>query len=569
MKKILILEANPRRDLNLNDEIRNLQNVISSSRDREEFQVDIGLSVRSTDLQQLMLKHEPNIVHFCGHGTGEDGLVFQDKKISTDSIADLLGIFKQHLQCVVLNACYTEVQADEIVKNINYVVGMNQPIKDDAAIAFAIGFYRALGYGRTFEEAFEFGKNAIQLSIDDDLQARDAIVDKIRKLVPEIEISENKIIQEDLKPVLKNKINLLQEDLGHLVKSENIQKKVAIDANELETPKRKVALDSKFYIKREIEKKAYQALETAGEFLRLKAPQQMGKTSFLYRLLNHARQEYQYETININLAEPEERFFENIDSLLTLIYKIINNELDLEFDEQKWQESISSFGINHTWNKYFTKKILNNDRDIILAFDNFDRVFEHSHIAKDFCGLLRSLYDYETSCKFFLIVSYSQESYVDQGMNQSPFENLGIPIELSEFNFSEVEKLVNLHRLEWSKEKIEELMSIVGGHPYLIRVALYEIVDQKISLNKLFETACQINGSYYSHFAKFGEILNKETSTIIALKKVITSNKPIRLENSETFRLYTMGLIVPVDDGKVKIRCKLYQEYFLEHLKIN
>ncbi|MGK7898223.1 MAG: hypothetical protein AB4372_32550 [Xenococcus sp. (in: cyanobacteria)] len=65
MMKILILEANPHKDLDLNKEIRDLRNVIQQSREREEFQIDIGLSVRSTDLQQLMLDYEPNIVHFC------------------------------------------------------------------------------------------------------------------------------------------------------------------------------------------------------------------------------------------------------------------------------------------------------------------------------------------------------------------------------------------------------------------------------------------------------------------------------------------------------------------------
>ncbi len=205
MKKILILEANPNKDLSLNEEIRDLQNVIRQSRDREEFQIDIGLSVRSTDLQRLMLDCEPDIVHFCGHGTGQDGLVFLDKKISTDAISNLFENFKDHLQCVVLNACYTEVQADEIAKNIKYVVGMNQPIKDKAAIAFSIGFYRALGYKRAIEDAYKLGCNAIQLAIEDGSRDKIAITEEIRKLVPIDNVSETVIAQEHLKPVFYQK----------------------------------------------------------------------------------------------------------------------------------------------------------------------------------------------------------------------------------------------------------------------------------------------------------------------------------------------------------------------------
>ena len=158
IKKILILEANPQRNIDLNEEIRDLKNVIQRSRDREKFEIEVGLAVRATDLHDLILNFEPNIVHFCGHGAGEPGLVFLDKKIGTDALSNLFELFKKHLECVVLNACYSEVQANEIVKHINYVIGMNQAIQDDAARAFSIGFYRALGYGRSIEDAFKFGR---------------------------------------------------------------------------------------------------------------------------------------------------------------------------------------------------------------------------------------------------------------------------------------------------------------------------------------------------------------------------------------------------------------------------
>lgn len=232
MKKILILEANPRKDLNLNDEIRNLQNVISSSRDREEFQVDLGLSVRSTDLQQLMLEHEPNIVHFCGHGNGEEGLVFQDKKISTDSISNLFAIFKQHLQCVVLNACYSEVQADEIVKNINYVVGMNQTIKDDAAISFSTGFYQALGFGRSVEDAFELGKNQIQLEREESASIREHSAPNSRKVIA-IAVDYQKSSPKNLIPILKKKSDLVE---------------IPVATNSFKESFLEVPLDSEFHI---------------------------------------------------------------------------------------------------------------------------------------------------------------------------------------------------------------------------------------------------------------------------------------------------------------------------------
>jgi hypothetical protein len=203
MEKILILEANPQKDLSLNEEIRDLEEVINRSRDREQFEIKTRLAVRSIDLQESILDFQPNIIHFCGHGTGEEGLVFRDKKIETDALSNLFELFKEHLKCVVLNACYSEVQANEIVKHIDYVIGMNQAIRDDAAIAFSIGFYRALGYGRSIKDAFKFGKNAIQLAIGTRFKSRDLITEEMRKLLPVGEVSETIITQEHLKPVLK------------------------------------------------------------------------------------------------------------------------------------------------------------------------------------------------------------------------------------------------------------------------------------------------------------------------------------------------------------------------------
>ena len=203
--KILILEANPQSDLKLNDEIQKLQNVIRRSSDREEFEMNICLSVRSTQLHELILDYQPNIIHFCGHGKEREGLVFRDKQIDTDALSSLFELFKEHLECVVLNACYSDVQANEIVKHIKYVIGMNQAIRDDAAIAFSIGFYQALGYGKSIEDAFKFGKNAIQLTIGDESKSRDAIIEDTRKFLPMDIIPDITITEEHFTPVLKKK----------------------------------------------------------------------------------------------------------------------------------------------------------------------------------------------------------------------------------------------------------------------------------------------------------------------------------------------------------------------------
>lgn len=115
-----------------------------------------------------MLNREPQIVHFSGHGGGEWGLALEDEAgnlqlVCTASLTHLFKQFIDTVECVLLNACYSAVQAEAIVRYISYTIGMKEAIGDGAAREFAVGFYDALGAGRTIEEAFTSGVNAIIL----------------------------------------------------------------------------------------------------------------------------------------------------------------------------------------------------------------------------------------------------------------------------------------------------------------------------------------------------------------------------------------------------------------------
>ncbi|MBW4476040.1 MAG: AAA-like domain-containing protein [Tolypothrix brevis GSE-NOS-MK-07-07A] len=168
MKKILILTANPKDtdNLRLNEEVREIQTGLERSRSRDQFEIISRWAVRPNDLQRALLDHEPQIVHFSGHGAGTQGLILEDgagkmQLVSAQSLARLFRLFQNKVECVLLNACYSEVQAEAICQHIDYVVGMNQAIGDRAAIKFAVGFYDGLGAGRSLEDAFELGCIAI------------------------------------------------------------------------------------------------------------------------------------------------------------------------------------------------------------------------------------------------------------------------------------------------------------------------------------------------------------------------------------------------------------------------
>ncbi|GEM_PF-1609725 len=174
VKKILILASSPvnAARLRLDKEVREIDEALRRSQKRDQFKLEQRWAIRTDDLRRALIDIQPQIVHFCGHGTGTAGLLLEDESgqavpVSTEALANLFGLCADHIECVVLNACYSDVQANAIVQQIPYVIGMQDAVGDAAAIKFATGFYDGLGGrgtdGNGYEAAHKFGCNAIHL----------------------------------------------------------------------------------------------------------------------------------------------------------------------------------------------------------------------------------------------------------------------------------------------------------------------------------------------------------------------------------------------------------------------
>ena len=290
MKKILILSANPKdtSKLRLDEEVQEIETALERCKYREQFQIVSKWAVRSDTLRQALLDHEPLIVHFCGHGSGTQGLALENKSgemqlVSTSSLAGLFGLFKGKIKCVVLNACYSEAQSEAIYQHVDCVVGMNQAIGDKAAIQFAKGFYDALGAGRSFEDAFAFGTNAIDL-----------------EEIPEAST-----------PVIKSKHSGSQSPLVQPSKEEKPPRIFP-----LENPEGQMSLDSAFYVERPPnEADCYETILQPAALIRIKAPRQLGKTSLMTRILHHANM-HGYKTISLNFQSADAEFLGSLDQFL-------------------------------------------------------------------------------------------------------------------------------------------------------------------------------------------------------------------------------------------------------------
>lgn len=167
--RVLFLAASPKvSPLALDQEIREITTKIRAAEHRDSLEVISRWAVRPDDMQQALLEHRPHILHFSGHGTESEELVLLDgkgepKPVSKEALVHLLGVLKDNLRLIVLNACFSRPQAEAITQVIDCAVGMNRAVGDEAAIGFASAFYRAIGFGRSIQTAFDLGRSALML----------------------------------------------------------------------------------------------------------------------------------------------------------------------------------------------------------------------------------------------------------------------------------------------------------------------------------------------------------------------------------------------------------------------
>ena len=206
--RILVVAANPlgSSPLKLDHEVKTIQEALRRSRKRDNFVVEYRLAATPSELRRALLDVEPHVLHFSGHGAGEQGLLFvsdesagaiyrsdsgevrsrstnsnEIKFVPAQPLANLSQLCDEHLECVVLNACYSDVQGNAISANIPFTIGMRDVVEDNVAIKFSQGFYDAIGAGKGYEIAFKWGKVAIEFDLADDEAAKILVLRKNEK----------------------------------------------------------------------------------------------------------------------------------------------------------------------------------------------------------------------------------------------------------------------------------------------------------------------------------------------------------------------------------------------------
>ncbi|WP_318781240.1 AAA-like domain-containing protein [Amazonocrinis nigriterrae] len=352
--------------------------------------------------------------------------------------------------------------------------------------------------------------------------------------------------------------------------------KVFLDSfltNKMDFPNGPVPLDSPFYINRPpLEQLIFNEIMQPGCLLRIKAPRKMGKSSLLNRMIAHARKQG-CQIVYLDFQEADEDIFASLDKFLRWFCVNVARQLNLvpSLDDFWDAEMGSKVSCKIYFEGYLLQYVENSP--IVLALNEVNRIFEHPNIAQDFLPMLRFWHEQakqdQTWQKLRIVVVHTTEIYIPLQLNQSPF-NVGVTVSLPAFTLEQVQSLAQRYGLDWAAniegaKRLASLQAMIGGHPYLVNLALYHLRQGKMTLEELLQTASTPTGIYSQHLRELLTLLQKEPQLMSAMQQVVSVNETVELDAIAGYKLESMGL-VQLDGNQARISCELYRFYFHQQL---
>ncbi|MBP0017310.1 MAG: AAA-like domain-containing protein [Cyanobacteria bacterium SBLK] len=333
----------------------------------------------------------------------------------------------------------------------------------------------------------------------------------------------------------------------------------------LELPLESVPLESPFYVERiPHEQRCYNEIARNGAFIRIKAPRQMGKTSLMMRILAQANQQG-YKTGLLHFQQAEAPTLTDINRLLRWLCANLSVQVGLKPNlDEFWDEDLGSkMSCTLYLQGYIFARV---DSPIVFAFDEVNEIIENLEIAREFLSLLRFWHEKTKADpiwqKLRLVMVHSTEIYIPLDINQSPL-NIGVRVELQPFTTQQVQELAQRHDLSLDTKQIGQLMRLLAGHPYLVRLSLYRLARGEVSFEELIETAPTDTGIYRDHLHRCLWYFQQNPPLFASFQQAIACYLPIALDQVDAFKLHSMGL-VHLDGNEVTVSCDLYRDYFRE-----
>ena len=385
-------------------------------------------------------------------------------------------------------------------------------------------------------------------------------IDKIQQLVWESEQDTKKIVE---------KISMVISKSGFLESSTEslslIETDIPVPNAPLEQPTGTVPLDSHYYITRSDDNRCYQTLSEKYSLIRIKAPRQYGKTSLLARLILKAK-ELEYRVVPFNFQEFDKPLLNDLDELLEFICEMVAFELDVEVNINP--RILKRLTPKTKATKYMQKILEKLDKPLVLAIDEADKLFDYAEVSDEFFGLIRAWHEKSRLQPIWenlkILLSHSTEPLLGiTSINQSPFHNVGLGIELKPFTGKELKDLSIRHGLTLKDDELDNLENFIGGHPYLSRKVLYAMVNENESFSNIRENAHTDKSIFNDHMRRYLWILRDNERLIELLQTILKGNNCN--DDTSGYILEATGLIKNTMN-KAQFSCELYQEFFSKKL---
>jgi hypothetical protein len=333
----------------------------------------------------------------------------------------------------------------------------------------------------------------------------------------------------------------------------------------LEAPGGVVKLLDKLYIERGADTHLKRQIVKWGSTTTIRAPRQTGKTSLLMRGIHHARKK-RAKVASIDFQSFGREQLASADIFLRELAESICHELRL--DEAKLEKAWrGSLGMSRKLTYYLEDYVLPEfEEPVILAMDEADCLLQTS-FHRDFFSLVRSWHNRRAShsqwenLNIVMVISTEPYLLIDD-INQSPF-NVGLDLELKDFNEAQVRRLNWQHGSPVEERDFPQLMELLNGHPYLTRKALYTQVTERLTWTDLARVAPTDQGPFGDHLRHYHWLLRDEPDLKEALKQIIRHHRCP--DEMAFFRLLRAGLVKGSGDVWT-CRCDLYRRYFEDKL---
>jgi len=327
-----------------------------------------------------------------------------------------------------------------------------------------------------------------------------------------------------------------------------------------------VPLDSEFYVVRSADREFREAVARCDSIVLVKGARQMGKTSLLARGLKHARE----AGAKVVLTDFQMLNTEDLESAEKL-YRMLAEGIASDLGQNKLSVWDSKLSPNMKFQQFLLRQVLAKiPGHFVWGLDEVDRLFACTFGSEVF-GLFRSWHNKRALdpsgpwSRLTLAIAYATEAHLFiTDVNQSPF-NVGTRLTLEDFTFDQVSALNQRYGAPLrNNAELTRFFQLVGGHPFLVRRSLHELVDRGVELAELATKEDRDEGIFGDHLRRILVMLAKNPALLQVVRGILRG-QPCP-DRESFYRLRSAGLISGESLYEARPRCQAYEAYLRHHL---